>query len=93
VLAVGLPEGRDLGAVVKRQLEIDSYQTAWAMLGRSRSVWYARAVSACRATWRSTRGYFGGDEPGLAGGRARGKRALVGIAVERLEPRALAAAA
>jgi hypothetical protein len=33
--------------------------------------------------------YIGGEEPGLAGGRAKGKKALVGIAVERLEPKVL----
>ncbi len=31
--------------------------------------------------------YIGGEEPGLRGGRARGKKALVGIAVEVTEPR------
>jgi len=31
--------------------------------------------------------YFGGEEPGLTGGRARGKKVLVGIAVERTEPK------
>ncbi len=31
--------------------------------------------------------YIGGEEPGLRGGRARGKKALVGVAVEVREPR------
>jgi transposase-like protein len=31
--------------------------------------------------------YIGGEEPGLTGGRAKGKKVLVGVAVERLEPR------
>ena len=31
--------------------------------------------------------YIGGEEPGLRGGRAKGKKALVGIAVELKEPR------
>ncbi len=31
--------------------------------------------------------YFGGEEPGLRGGRARGKKVLVGVAVERTEPK------
>jgi len=31
--------------------------------------------------------YIGGEEPGLRGGRAKGKKALVGVAVEVLEPR------
>jgi transposase-like protein len=33
--------------------------------------------------------YLGGEEPGLRGGRARGKKLPVGIAVERLQPRGL----
>ncbi|MHB8190966.1 MAG: transposase, partial [Ferrimicrobium sp.] len=31
--------------------------------------------------------YFGGEEPGLRGGRQKGKKVLVGIAVERREPK------
>jgi hypothetical protein len=31
--------------------------------------------------------YIGGEEPGLRGGRAKGKKALVGVAVEVKEPR------
>jgi hypothetical protein len=31
--------------------------------------------------------YIGGIAPGLSGGRAKGKKALVAIAVERVEPR------
>ncbi len=33
--------------------------------------------------------YFGGEEPGLRGGRAKGKKSLVAIAVERREPKGL----
>ena len=33
--------------------------------------------------------YIGGGEPGLRGGRAKGKKSLVGIAVERIEPKGL----
>jgi transposase-like protein len=33
--------------------------------------------------------YLGGEEPGLRGGRAKGKKLLVGIAVERRQPRGL----
>jgi transposase-like protein len=33
--------------------------------------------------------YIGGEEPGLRGGRAKGKKLLVGIAVERRQPRGL----
>jgi hypothetical protein len=31
--------------------------------------------------------YIGGDEPGLRGGRAKGKKSLAGVAVEVREPR------
>jgi hypothetical protein len=33
--------------------------------------------------------YLGGEEPGLRGGRAKGKKLLAGIAMERIEPRGL----
>jgi hypothetical protein len=31
--------------------------------------------------------YIGGEEPGLRGGRAKGKKSLVGVAVEIREPK------
>jgi hypothetical protein len=33
--------------------------------------------------------YIGGEEPGLRGGRARGKKVRVGVAVEIKEPRGI----
>ena len=33
--------------------------------------------------------YIGGEQPGLAGGRARGKKVLTGIASEVREPKGL----
>jgi hypothetical protein len=33
--------------------------------------------------------YIGGEEPGLRGGRARGKKVLTGIAVEVREPKGI----
>jgi ISXO2-like transposase domain len=33
--------------------------------------------------------YIGGEEPGLAGGRAQGKKVLTGIAVEVSEPKGI----
>ncbi len=33
--------------------------------------------------------FIGGEEPGLRGGRARGKKTLVGVAVELKEPKRL----
>lgn len=67
---------------LKRTLEIGSYQTAWAMLQRLRSVLVRpdRQKLAGRVEVDET--YYGGKEAGLRGGRAPGKKALVGVAVE-----------
>ncbi len=62
---------------LKRTLEIGSYQTAWAMLHRLRSV----LVRPRRDR------LVGAVEVGLPGGRAHGKKVLTGIAVEVREPR------
>ena len=40
---------------LQKALEIGSYQTAWAMLHRLRSVLVALVASGSRAAWRSTR--------------------------------------
>jgi len=72
---------------LKRQLEIGSYQTAWAMLHRLRSVLVRPGRDRLRGEVEVDESYFGGEEPGLAGGRAKGKKVLVGIAVERTEPK------
>jgi len=72
---------------LQRTLEIGSYQTAWAMLHRLRSVLVrpGRELLAGRVEVDET--YIGGDEPGLAGGRAKGKKALVAVAVEIKNPK------
>jgi len=72
---------------LKRQLEIGSYQTAWAMLHRLRSVLVRPGRERLRGEVEVDESYFGGEEPGLAGGRAKGKKVLVGIAVERTDPK------
>jgi transposase-like protein len=71
---------------LKRQLEIGSYQTAWAMLHRLRSVLVRPGRERLHGKVEVDESYFGGEEPGLSGGRARGKKVLVGIAVEQTEP-------
>jgi len=71
---------------LKRQLEIGSYQTAWAMLHRLRSVLVRPGRDRLHGKVEVDESYFGGEEPGLAGGRAKGKKVLVGIAVEQTEP-------
>jgi transposase-like protein len=72
---------------VKRTLKIGSYQTAWAMLHRLRSVLVRPGRERLSGVVEVDETYIGGFEPGLPGGRAHGKKALVAVAVEILEPR------
>ncbi|OGV71281.1 MAG: hypothetical protein A3K18_01975 [Lentisphaerae bacterium RIFOXYA12_64_32] len=72
---------------LKRTLEIGSYQTAWAILHRLRSVLVRPNRERLAGMVEVDETYIGGLESGLPGGRARGKKVLVGIAVEILEPR------
>ena len=89
VLAVRHAEGRHLGAELQRSLEIGSYQTAWAMLGRLRSVLVRPGRDRLAGTVEVDETYIGGDEPGLRGGRAPGKKVLTGIAVQVREPKGI----
>ncbi len=72
---------------LQRALEIGSYQTAWAMLHRLRSVLVRPGRDRLTGTVEVDETYIGGEEPGLRGGRARGKKSLVGVAIEVKEPR------
>jgi hypothetical protein len=72
---------------LRRQLEIGSYQTAWAMLHRLRSVLVRPGRERLAGEVEVDESYFGGEEPGLRGGRQRGKKVLVGVAVERTQPK------
>ena len=72
---------------LQRTLQIGSYQTAWAMLHRLRSVLVWPGREPLSGTVEVDETYIGGEEPGLAGGRAKGKKALVAIAVEVTEPK------
>jgi transposase-like protein len=72
---------------LKRTLEIGSYQTAWAMLHRLRSVLVRPGRERLSGVVEVDETFIGGDEPGLRGGRARGKKALVVVAVEVKQPR------
>ncbi len=74
---------------LKRALEIGSYQTAWAMLHRLRSVLVRPGRERLAGRVEVDETYIGGEEAGLAGGRARGKKVLTGIAVEVREPKGL----
>jgi len=72
---------------LKRVLEIGSYQTAWAMLHRFRSVLVRPGRERLTGTVQVDETYIGGEEPELSGGRAKGKKILTAIAVEVKEPR------
>ena len=72
---------------LKRTLEIGSYQTVWAILHRLRSVLIRPARERLCGKVEVDETYIGGKEPGLSGGRAKGKKILTCIAIEILEPK------
>ncbi len=72
---------------LKRTLQIGSYQTAWAMLHRLRSVLIRPGRELLSGQVEVDETYIGGEEAGLAGGRAKGKKALVVVAVEVVSSR------
>lgn len=72
---------------LKRTLEIGSYQTAWAILHRLRSVLVRPGRDRLGGRVEVDETYVGGQEPGLRGGRAHGKKVLTCIAVEVHEPK------
>jgi transposase-like protein len=74
---------------LQRALEIGSYPTAWAMLHRLRSVLVRPGRDRLAGTVEVDETYLGGEEPGLRGGRAKGKKVLTGIAVEVTEPKGI----
>ena len=74
---------------LQRALEIGSYQTAWAMLHRLRSVLVRPGRERLAGRVEIDETFIGGEEPGLRGGRQKGKKTLVGVAVEVHEPKGL----
>ncbi len=72
---------------LQRSLEIGSYPTAWAMLHRLRSVLVRPGRDRLSGTVEVDETFTGGEEAGLRGGRAKGKKSLVGVAVEVRQPR------
>lgn len=67
---------------LQRSLEIGSYKTAWSMLHRLRRVLHRPGREKLTGTVEVDETFIGGYEEGLTGGRARGKKALVVVAVE-----------
>jgi transposase-like protein len=74
---------------LQRTLEIGSYQTAWAMLHRLRSVLVRPGRDRLTGRVEVDETFIGGEERGLRGGRAKGKKVLTGIAVEVHEPKGI----
>ena len=72
---------------LQRTMDIGSYQTAWAMLHRLRQVLVRPGRELLTGIVEVDETFIGGEEPGLPGGRARGKKALVGVAVEVKSPK------
>ena len=72
---------------LQRTLELGSYQTAWVMLHRLRSVLVRPGRERLSGRVEVDETFFGGTEPGLRGGRQRGKKTLVVVAVEVHEPK------
>jgi hypothetical protein len=58
---------------LQRSLEIGSYQTAWAMLHRLRSVLVRPGRDRLSGLVEADETYIGGEEPGLAGGGPRAR--------------------
>lgn len=74
---------------LKQTLQIGSYQTAWAMLHRLRKVLIRPGRERLSGQVEVDETYISGEEPGLAGGRAEGKKGLVAVAVEITPPEGL----
>ena len=67
---------------LQKLLGLGSYETAWAWLHKLRRAMVIPGRDLLTGDVEVDETFVGGDEPGLRGGRARGKKALVAIAVE-----------
>jgi ISXO2-like transposase domain/Transposase zinc-ribbon domain len=67
---------------LQKLLGLGSYRTAWAWLHKLRRAMVIPGRDLLDGDVEVDETFVGGDEPGLPGGRSRGKKALVAIAVE-----------
>jgi len=67
---------------LQRQLGIGRHETAWMMLHKLRRAMVAPEREPLKREVEVDEFYLGGLEEGRSGGRARGKKTLVGVAVE-----------
>lgn len=67
---------------LQRQLGVGCHETAWMMLHKLRCAMVAPERELLKGEVEVDEFFLGGLEEGLTGGRARGKKTLVGIAIE-----------
>lgn len=67
---------------LQRQLGLSRYETAWLLLQKLRRAMVAPERSLLTGEVEIDEFFIGGYERGLKGGRQRGKKALVGVAIE-----------
>ncbi len=67
---------------LQRQLALSRYETAWLTLQKLRRAMVAPERELLKDEVEIDEFYLGGHEEGLKGGRQRGKKALVGVAIE-----------
>ena len=67
---------------LQRQLALSRYETAWLMLQKLRRAMVAPERELLSDEVEIDEFYIGGHEEGLRGGRQRGKKALIGVAIE-----------
>jgi len=67
---------------LQRQLGLSRHETAWALLHKLRGAMVAPERTLLAGPVEIDEFFLGGYEEGLKGGRQRGKKALVGVAIE-----------
>lgn len=67
---------------LQRLLGLGSYETAWTWLHKLRRAMVIPGRDLLSGDVEVDETYVGGEEPGLRGGRAKGKKVLVAIAIE-----------